>query len=115
VSGRQLETVTGALTAHGQGLEGQGQVVGGRCRAGQVEHPGHRSLDRERHRDVGFDEGEAAVVGQVGHIGPTPGREVVDADDLVAPGEQEVAEVGAEEARSAEDGDASGHRRPIPT
>jgi hypothetical protein len=55
------------------------------------------------------------MVGQVGHVVPSTGGEVIDADDLVAPGEELVAEVGAEEAGSTEYDDAAAHRRPIPT
>jgi hypothetical protein len=55
------------------------------------------------------------VVGEVGDVVAAPGREVVDGDDLVTPGQELVAQVGAEEPRAAEDDDAAAHRRPIPT
>ena len=42
------------------------------------------------------------MVVEVGHIGPTTGREVVDADYLVTPGQQLVTEVGSEESPTAE-------------
>ena len=55
------------------------------------------------------------MVEEMGDVVTASGGEVVDADDLVVPGEQLVAQVGAEEAGSAQDDDAAAHRRPIPT
>ena len=55
------------------------------------------------------------MVGEVGDVGPASRGEVVDTDDLVAPRQEVVAEVRADESRAAEDDDASVHRRPIPT
>ena len=56
----QLQAVPGALASHGQGLERKGQVVGRRGRTGQVEHAGHRAVDRDPLGDVRLDQREAA-------------------------------------------------------
>ena len=50
---------------------------------------------------------------QVGHVLPRSGREIVEADDGVAPLDQAVAEVRTEEAGAAGHHDPA-HRRPIP-
>ena len=115
MAGRQFKAVAGALAADGKGLQRKRKVVRRRCRARQIEHTRHRSVHRDPHRNIGLDEGEPVVVGQMSDVGPAPGREVVDADDLVTAGEELVAEMGAEESRATEDSDASAHLRPIPT
>ena len=56
--------------------------------------------------DVVLDEGEVGVALEVGDVLALAGDEVVDADDLVALAEQQVGEVGAEEAGGAGDQDA---------
>ena len=111
----EFQAVAGALAPHCQRLQRERQVVRGRGRTRKVEDTGHRAVHRDTRRDVGFHEGEPGVIGQVRHVGPPPRREVIDAHDLVIPGEELVAEVGPEEARSAEYDDAAAHRRPIPT
>ena len=63
--------------------------------------------------DVGDDEAEAVVAHQVGHVLPRSGGEVVEADDGVAPLDQTVAQVRAQEAGAAGHHDPA-HWRPIP-
>ena len=48
-----------------------------------------------------LDEREAAVIGEVGDVGSTAGREVVDDDDLVATSQKQIGEVRADEATAA--------------
>ncbi len=107
----QLETAPGALAAHGQGLERKGQIVGGRGRAGQVEDAGDRPSTGMDADTSALDQGEARMPDQMGHVGSAAGGEIVDADDLVAPGQQLIAEMGSEET-----GPAQHHRaRPLTT
>ena len=68
-----------------------------------MEHVVDRPVDLERPRHVVAEELEIAAPQQVGDVLPAPGHQVVDADHLVALGDQPLAEVRAEEAGPAGD------------
>ena len=59
-------------------------------------------------------EAEPLLAGEVRDVLLATRDEVVDADDLVAASEQRVAQVRAEEPRTAGDHDPSHQLRPIP-
>ena len=112
----QLEQPAGALAAHGQRVEGPGEIRRRRRRRGQVAHGvdlAPRPSSSDLLADVGHDEAEALVPEQVGHVLPRAGGEVVEADDGVAPLDQAVAQVRAQEAGAAGHHDPA-HWRPIP-
>ena len=64
------------------------------------KHPWYKELNRRRTE-------------QVSHVVPAPGRQIVEADDRVTPGDEVLAQVRAQEARPSRHHDAA-HRRPIP-
>ena len=74
-------------------------VVGARQR-GEVVDEVDRVVDEDRLRDVVWDESERVVM-DVLDVRERAADEVVDADDPLAALEQVVAEVRAEEARTA--------------
>ena len=65
-------------------------------------------LDIQRKGDVVAHELEAGVVEQVGDVVLGAGEEVVDAEHVVALGQQAVAQVAAQKAGAAGDEDALG-------
>ena len=96
---RDLEQSPRPEGVGGQRLERQAIVVdraGGRR---QVQD--HVDLEHRRPLDVGLDQGESGVVGQLVEVGATAGREVVDADDLVVASAQLTNEVAADEPGTA--------------
>ena len=74
-------------------------VVDGGGGAGQVMDFVHLHVQREG--DVVAQEFKVRVVEQVGDVVLGAGEEVVDADDVVALGQQALAEVAAQEAGAA--------------
>ncbi len=77
-------------------------------------------VDRSRHvdevRHVVVLERERRPSEEVVEVAKGAGDEVVDGDDLVAAGQQRLAEVRTEEAGTAGDDDpSSGHGRPRPS
>src|SRR5881275_3092858 len=62
-----------------------------------------RPFDVDVGGDVELDEAEAVAAEEMRDVLRAAGDEVVDADDFVAAGEEEIAEVRAEEARAAGD------------
>jgi hypothetical protein len=106
----QPESLVGAERAHLQGLDGQLEVVdrGGGTR--EVQHVVERPAHHDVVGDVVLDEEEAGVA-DVGDVVGRTGEEVVHADDLAPVGEQEIAEMGANEAGPAGHEDA---HRPDP-
>ena len=61
--------------------------------------------------DVGSDQSESVMAGEVRDVRRRPGREVVERDDLVPLVEQAFAEVRAEEAGAAGDDRATNRDR----
>ncbi len=66
----------------------------------------------KRVRDIVPDELELRVPEQVGDVLGRAGDEVIDRDDLVALGEEPIAEVRPDEPGSA--GDERAHKAPLP-
>ena len=97
----QAEHVDGAVHAGLGGLHGVELVVDGRSRAGQVVDL--VDLDVEREGDVVAHELEVGVVEQMQDVVLGAGEKVIEAEDIVAVGEQALAEVGTEEAGAAGD------------
>jgi len=85
-----------------------GGVGDGGGRGGEVIDAVDGAVDFDRVGDILLEEGEAGVVFEMGDVGEAAGEEVVEADDVVAVGEEEVGEVRADEAGGAGDGDAHG-------
>ena len=67
----------------------------------------HRLVEKEKLRDVLLDELEVPVAGKVGDVLDGAGNEVVNADNTMAAGEQQVGQVRAKKTRGAGD-DAGG-------
>jgi hypothetical protein len=78
-----------------------------------VQHGVDGAVDGERLADVLLQEGEAGVLEERGQVRPVARQEVVEADDLVAPSEEELAEVRRQEPGRAGD-DRARHQRPTP-
>ena len=113
----QAEGVVGAEAADLQGLDRHLEVVDGRRRAGEVHARRRPAPGTHTKRLTSCSTNvKPWLAEEVLDVGGRAGDEVVDADDLVAPGEQGVGEVRAEEAGPAGDDDA-GHQaqtRPMP-
>src|SRR5581483_7083389 len=75
-------------------------------------------VDRTRHvhevADVGAQQPKPRLGHQVRDVVALPGDEVVEADDVPAVAQQPLADVRAEEARSARDDRAAGGHQPNP-
>ena len=80
-----------------------GEVVGRAGRAGEVEDVIDGAVDLERLGDIVLDELELRVADQVDDVAAMPGQQVVDADHLVALGQETLAKVRADESRPAGD------------
>lgn len=65
-------------------------------------------LEQDLLDDVVADELEVGPADEVGDVGSRAREEVVEADDVVSPFDEERAEVGADEAGAARDDDAIG-------
>ena len=99
---REAEGVVGAVRAHLQRLQRQPQVVDRARRAGEVVDEVDRFVDVGVLCQVERQEPEC-VPAQMLDVRERPRLEVVDADDAVLPGEQLLAEMGAEEPGAARD------------
>src|SRR5207245_131690 len=72
-------------------------------RRGEVQVVVDVAIQLQRVRDVVADKAEAIVPAQRLDVAQRAGDEVVHADDLVAPGQETLAEMGTDEPRSAGD------------
>ena len=79
-----------------------------------MEYSGHRTVDRERHRDIGLDQGESRVAFEVSQVDPASGGEVVDAHHLVAPASRWSQRCDPRNPAATQHHRTGGHRRPIP-
>ena len=86
-----------------EGRDRMRQVVDRAGRAGEMQHVVDRPVDLDRLGDVVLDERKCGLLEQVGDVPPVAGQQVVDADDLVAVGEEPLAQVRADEPRPAGD------------
>ena len=100
----QAQHVDGAVDAGLGGLDRVVLIMDGRGRAGQVVDLVHLHVEGEG--DVVAHQLEVGVVEQVGDVVLGAGEEVIDADDVMAVGEEAFAEVTAQEAGAAGDEDA---------
>jgi hypothetical protein len=82
------------------------------CTAGQVVDLVHLDIQREGH--VVAHQLEIRVVQQVHDVAPRRGVEIIDAEHVLALGQQPLAQVRAEEAGAAGDQDAFAHRAILP-
>ena len=79
-----------------------------------MEHGIERPVDEDVLRDVVPHEAEPAVLLEVGEVLHVAREEVVHRDDLVAFGEQAVADVASQKPRAPGDQNAHAHPRPTP-
>src|SRR6266446_5069689 len=86
-----------------QSLNGQFEVVNGTGRRGEMPDVIHRDIQKDKFGDVLLNEFEIRVAAQVRYVIDRAGDKVIDANDFVAAGEQQVGEVRAEEAGGAGD------------
>jgi hypothetical protein len=115
---RTFEEMTRPGTADVENLEGHRREIIRRCRTRQIEHgiEGVRTwaIGRQRLGDIGMDEREPGMRDEMIDIARSPGRQIVDRHDVVAAGQECVAEMGADESGSA--GKENAHpQRPIPS
>jgi hypothetical protein len=82
-------------------MEGQTLVVDRARRAGEMEDDVDRLVEEEGLREVVVDEAKVLAVIDVLHVLGRARIEVVHAEHSMPVGEEVVAEMGAEEARSA--------------
>jgi hypothetical protein len=92
-----------------EGLDGQVQVVVGRGRAGEVQHPVERPLHVDVLGDVVADQREVGLALQVRDVLGRAGDEVVHAHHAGLAAEEKLAEVRADEASTS--GDEHPHGR----
>jgi len=104
---RQSQHVDRAVNAGLGGLHGVELVVDRRGRAREVVDLVDLEIQRKRH--VVADHLEVRVRVERGEVVARAREEVVDADDVVAPLEQALAQVGAEEPGAAGDQNAFTH------
>ncbi len=97
----QAQGVQRAERADLHRLDRQLEVVDRAGRAGEVQHLVDRAGDVDVLRHVGLHEPEPVVLHQVLDVDRRAGQEVVERDDLVAVGEQLLAQVRAQEAGPA--------------
>jgi hypothetical protein len=90
----EIEGIDGARGTDEEGFDAKTSVVDGTGRRGEVEDvidgAGVKGL-----ADVLLDKTEAGLISEVGEVGLVSCREVVEADDGVAFGEQSVTKVRA--------------------
>ena len=99
----QAERLMGAQGANFEGLDRQFQVInraGGRSEMPDVIH---RPVKKNELGYVLLDEPEMGVAGQMVDVVFGAGDEVINAYDFVAAREQQIGQVGAEEAGGAGD------------
>ncbi len=104
----QAEHVDGPMDAGLGGLDRVVLIMDGRGRAGQVVDLVHLHVKGEG--DVVAHQLEVGVVEQVGDVVLGAGEEVINADDVMAVGEEAFAQVAAQEAGAAGDEDAFAQR-----
>src|SRR5581483_8589231 len=90
---RQSDRLDRAEAADLERLDAQSQVLRRRRRTGQVHDEVDRAVDVDAGGDVPPDEGEVGPADQVGDVVLPAGAEVVDADDIIPPVDQRVADV----------------------
>ena len=109
----EVERAAGADRVDVHRLERHREVLGRAGGAGEVEHAVDASRDRQAVDDVGDDQLEVGALDEVRDVVAPAGCEVVDRDDLVAPFEQRLAQVRADEPGATSHDDPT-HRRPTP-
>ena len=72
---------------------GMSQVIDGTGRAGEMQHVIHGAVDLDRLGDIMLDETKSGQVHQMLDIAAAPGQQVIDADHIVAVGEEPLAKV----------------------
>ncbi len=114
-----VEQVLRAGAVDRERVERPAQVLGRRRRAGEMHDVGDTVGDRRVEPaadDVELDELEAVVAGELCDVLAATGRQIVDADHVVATLDEAIAQMRAEEAGAAGDEDASvAHDRPTPS
>jgi hypothetical protein len=98
---REPERVVGPERTDLEGLDRKLQVVDGRGGGGEVEDRVERPFHRDELRHVVPDEPEPFLSLEVRDVAQVPGHEVVHGEDLVALGQEPVAEVAPQEAGSS--------------
>src|SRR6185437_8564490 len=89
------------------------EVVDRAGRRREVQHAVERAGHVRVRRDVVADELERRLADEVRDVVRVPGDEVVETHHLVSVGQKAVAQVRAEEPRSARDEDSHARTRPI--
>ncbi len=103
----EAEGLVGAERPDLEGLDGQLEIVDGRCRGGEVQHKIQpaRNVDEVGH--IMLDKDEPIAAEKMLDILEVAGDEVVHADHIEPLFEESFAQMRAEESR------ASGHQRPL--
>ena len=99
----QAERVVRAQRADLERLDRVLQVIDRAGRAGEVQDVVDGPVDLQRLRDVVPDEAGIAVATRAAEVRLLAGDEVIDGDDLVALGEEALAQMRADEAGAAGD------------
>jgi hypothetical protein len=97
----QPKHVDGAVHAGLGGLHGVMLIVNRRGRTGEIVN--FVDLDIERESHVVPHQLEARMIAQMGDVQFGSGEEIVDAKDVVALGDQSVAQMGTQETRATGD------------
>jgi hypothetical protein len=94
---RQPQRVPGADRPDLEGLDGQLEIVDRRGGGGEVQDEIHWAGHMDEMRDVAPEELEAGLGQEVGDVVRGAGEKAVEAHHLVAPPQEGLAEVAAEE------------------
>ncbi len=92
-----------AQRANLEGLDREFVVIHRAGGGGEVPNILHRLVEEQELGDILLDELELPVAGEVGDVFDRAGNEIVDADDAVAAGEQQIDQMRTEKARRAGD------------
>ncbi len=102
-----------AQRAYLESLDRQFQIVNGAGRRGKVQNSIQRAFHIDVIGHVMLDEEKVIAPSQVFDVAGGAGDEVVHGDNLVSLSQEAIAQVGAQEARSA--GDQHAHSYPSST
>ena len=97
---RQTKRLVRSERAHLQGLDRQFEIVDRTRRRREVPDVVHRPFEEEELSHILLDESERLIPRQMGDVVGRSRHQVVDHDDLMPLGKEQVGQVGSKESRS---------------
>ncbi len=102
----KFEEIARPDAANIKGLDGEREIVFRRSRAREVHHGIDRSVDVARRDDITLHESECWVANEVSDVGWSARHVVVEADNLIATGQQGVDQMGTQKPGATCDNNA---------